>query len=254
MTPEGRASTDPGADWATSHGVPSQGMPKQGGNPETPGPLLASGLSADIYAVSEQQVLRRYRSGQDASREVEIMRHVAAHGFPVPQVEHLGGPDLLMTRLHGPTMLQALAAGEIGLADGAHILADMHEMLHEIPAPAGDGVVVHLDLHPGNVVLEGTGPVLIDWANARGGPGGLDEAMTALIIAEVAVDAGGDYSEAARSMLASFLSVVHENPVPHLDAAAEIRAADPALVAGERDLIPPARDLVRRFVEVAWIG
>jgi aminoglycoside phosphotransferase (APT) family kinase protein len=245
MTPDGLASADPHARPGISGDVPGQAG---GAEPAEPGPLLAAGLAADIYAVSEQQVLRRYRSGQDASPEVDVMRHVAAHGFPVPEVEHLGGPDLLMERLHGPTLLQAIVAGVVTMSSGARTLADLHRQLHAIPAPGG-GVVLHLDLHPANVVLtEARGPVLIDWANARGGEPALDVAMTTLIIAEVAVDAGGDYSHGARALLAAFLAVAGEDPLSALDEAVEIRRHDPALVNGECDLVEPAAALVRTFV------
>ena len=77
-----------------------------------------------------------------------------------------------MERLHGPTLLQALAAGEITLVDGGHLLAELHARLHAVPPPPGhDDVVVHLALHPANVILsERHGPALVDWANARTGP------------------------------------------------------------------------------------
>jgi tRNA A-37 threonylcarbamoyl transferase component Bud32 len=247
VSTNGLASTDPDVPRATHAGVPSQGTPDAA---EAPGPLLAAGLAADIYALSEQQVLRRYREGQDASPEVALMRHVASYGFPVPAVEHRGGPDLLMERVHGPTLLQALAAGEVSLRDGGRILADLHGRLHAIPAPTG-GVVVHLDLHPGNVIMSDTrGPVLVDWARARGGAAALDVAVTTLVLAEVAVDAGGDYSRAARTLLAAFVGVAGEDPVRVLDEAIEVRRGDPALVAGEGDLVVPAAELVRRFVSL----
>ena len=246
MSPNGLAPADPGASHATHAWVPSQGAQDL---PEPPGPLLAAGLAADVYAVSDEQVLRRYREGRDASAEVALLRHVAAHGFPAPAAEHLGGPDLLMERVHGPTLLQALAAGEVDLRGGAQILVDLHDKLHRIAAPGGDGVVVHLDLHPGNVILtERRGPVLVDWALARAGTASLDVAVTALVLAEVAVDAGGDYSQAARALLAAFVGIAGEDPVPALDEAIAVRCADPALVAGECDLVEPAADLVRRFV------
>lgn len=229
-------------------------MTPNGLAPVEPGPLLAEGLNADVYAVSEDQVLRRYRAGQDASREVAIMRHVVAHGFPAPVVERADGPDLLMERLHGPTLLQALAAGIVSMREGAETLADLHDRLHAIEAPGG-GSVLHLDLHPANVVLTETrGPVLIDWANARGGDPAVDVALTALILAEVAVDAGGDYSRGARVLLTDFLAVADwhagaDEPMAGLSAAAELRRDDPTLVAGERDLVEPAAALVRSLTE-----
>jgi aminoglycoside phosphotransferase (APT) family kinase protein len=246
MTPSSLAPADPGVPHAADPDVPPQGH-----GSEPPGPLLAAGRAADVYALSEQQVLRRYRGGADASHEVALMRHVAAHGFPVPAVRHLGGPDLLMERLHGPTLLQALAAGEVSLHEGAGVLADLHRRLHAIPAPTG-GVVIHLDLHPGNIVLsESRGPVLIDWANARGGDAPLDAAVTALILAEVAVDAGGDYSQAARALLAAFVGATDEPLLRALGEAMDIRRHDPALIAGEDELVEPAAALVRRFVRLA---
>ena len=247
VTPYGLAPTDPDVPHATHPLLPPQGH----AGPDAPGPLLTAGEAADVYALSEHHVLRRYRRGEDASREFALMRHVAAHGFPVPAVQHLGGPDLLMERLHGPTLLQALAAGELSLHQGAAVLADLHRRLHAIPAPTG-GVVIHLDLHPGNVILsESRGPVLIDWANARGGAAPLDAAVTALILAEVAVDAGGDYSQAARALLAAFVGAVDEPLLPSLDEAMDMRCHDPALIAGECDLVAPAGALVRTFAELA---
>ena len=133
---------------------------------DVPGHLLTSGTWADVYALDEERVLRRYREGRDATPEVDLLRHVRAHGFPAPDVLDAHGTDIVMTRLHGPTLLQALGAGEISLADAAHVLADLHHMLHAVPAPEGWGspgagdwpalaggpVVVHLDLHPKGVV------------------------------------------------------------------------------------------------------
>ncbi|GEK20500.1 phosphotransferase [Cellulomonas xylanilytica] len=231
-----------------------------------PGPVLASGATADVFALDDAHVLRRYRSGADASSEVHLLRHVVAHGFPAPAVLEASGPDLVMERMHGPTLLQALAAGEVSLPDAAGILQDLHTRLHAIPAPEGWGpdqpeswplvtggpTVVHLDLHPGNVILtESHGPALVDWANARTGTAELDVSLTALIIAEVAVDAGGVYSQAARALLAAFLAATDVDPLTELDAAASLRAQDPSLVPGERELVPAAAVLVRDLVQVA---
>ncbi|GCE78263.1 phosphotransferase [Cellulomonas biazotea] len=232
---------------------------------DPPGPLLASGTAADVYAIDDHRVLRRDRAGRDAESEAQILRHVVAHGFPAPAVHFVQGPDLVAERLHGPTLLQALTAGEVSLHDGAQILADLHRRLHEIPAPegwndppsqwphvTGGPTVVHLDLHPANVILsEARGPALIDWSNARTGTAELDVALTALIIGEVVVDAGGEYSSAARALLAAFLASTGTDLLAGLDDAAAVRAQDPSLVAGERELVPAAAALVRELVAVA---
>jgi tRNA A-37 threonylcarbamoyl transferase component Bud32 len=233
---------------------------------DQPGPLLAAGTAVDVFAVDDATVLRRYRSGRDAAPEAEILRHVVAHGFPAPAVLGGDGADLLLERLHGPTLLQALAAEEVSLSDGAAILADLHARLHAVPAPDGWGdgaeipwprvhggpTVVHLDLHPGNVILSDTrGPTVVDWSNARTGTAELDVALTALILAEVVVDAGGIYSQAARVLLAAFLGATDVDPTSAVAQAAGLRSLDPSLVPGERDLVPAAAVLVGQLIEIA---
>ena len=224
---------------------------------DAPGPILASGRDADVFALDEDRVLRRNRSGLNTDREALIVQHVTAYGFPAPLVYRAEGADLEMERLHGPTLLQALAARQVSVREGARILADLHQRLHVIPAPDLSGlhaqlgdVVVHLDLHPANVVLtEAHGPAVVDWVNARAGTAALDVAITALILAEVAADAGGEYSEAARALLVTFLAESGVDPRPALDDASQFRASDPALVSGERQLVPVAAELVLRFMD-----
>lgn len=278
MTPAGIAPHDP-APPLPEHQGPSAAEPAAGRTPQQPshdplvptqsgehdlslistepGQLLASGALADVWSLDEERVLRRYREGRDASREAHLLRHVVSHGFPAPRVLQAAGPDMLMERLHGPTLLQALTADEVTIPDAAHTMADLHTRLHAIPAPgaAASGstdVVVHLDLHPANVILtEAHGPMVVGWGNVRAGSAALDIAVTALILAEVAVDAGGLYSRAARAVLASFLAAAGTDPREALDEAASFRAADPTLVPGERELVPAAAELVRHYAELA---
>jgi tRNA A-37 threonylcarbamoyl transferase component Bud32 len=214
-----------------------------------PGPLLTVGTTADIYLLDDDRVLLRYREHPDLSREVAIMRHLVAHGFPVPEVHSAEGLDLVIQRVHGPTLLQALVAEEISIPDGAQLLADLHRRLHAVPPPAGgDDVVLHLELHPGNVVLRETqGPVVLDWAHARTGPADLDVAVAGVILAEVAVDEDTEYTRGARAFLAAFLAAAGGDPASQLDAAVSIRNQDESLVPGERALLTPAAELVRHF-------
>lgn len=234
--------------------------------PEVPGRLLVSGSSADVYALDDDRVLRRYRDGRDVAPERALLDHLAAHGFPAPRVHDDAGPGLVMEWLHGPTMLQALGAGEMSLHDAGALLADLHRRLHSIPAPLGwhpaglprgaptGPVVVHLDLHPGTVVLSEGGPHVVDWSHARPGTPELDVAVTSLVVAEVVVDAGGDYSQAARALLAAFLHASDTSPLGALDEAAALRADDPQLVPGERELVQDAAALVRTLVELTAHG
>lgn len=164
-----------------------------------PGPLLASGRDADVFDVGGGRVLRRYRRPGHTEMEAAVMRHVRAHGYPVPEVFDAGGTDLVMERVAGPTMLDDLGAHPNRLFAHARALGGLHEQLHAIPAPGdlrpsrfGDGpAVLHLDLHPANVMLTATGPVVIDWSNASRGEAGYDVAHTWLLLRTGEVDAGG---------------------------------------------------------------
>jgi aminoglycoside phosphotransferase (APT) family kinase protein len=182
-------------------------------------------------------VLRRYRSGKDVAREATAMAHVVAHGFPAPTVFTAAGTDLVLERLHGPVLLDAVAAGDHGARAAGRVLADLHTRLHALPSRSGapDDRVLHLDLHPANVILTARGPVLIDWTNATDGPPDLDVALTAVILAQAAVERGHEYTEVAAGMLAAF---------PMLDRAVARRAADPSLAAAEVALLDTAAALI----------
>jgi aminoglycoside phosphotransferase (APT) family kinase protein len=98
------------------------------------------------------------------------MAHARSCGFPVPQVYERTETDLVMDYLDGPTMLADLTRRPWRLLRHAKTLAQLHRQLHAIPAPAdlpgplGEGTsLVHLDLHPGNVLLTASGPMVIDW-------------------------------------------------------------------------------------------
>jgi aminoglycoside phosphotransferase (APT) family kinase protein len=117
------------------------------------------------------------------------MAHVGERGYPVPGVEVLSETEMVLERIDGPTMLDDLARRPWRVLAHARVLAALHQRLHRIAAPewlgaAGEGsAVLHLDLHPANVMLAGRGPVVIDWANARRGAGALDVALAWVVIA-----------------------------------------------------------------------
>ncbi len=150
--------------------------------------LIASGRDCDVYALGPDRVLRRSRHGRDAAPEAELMTHLGAAGYPVPLVHDAHGPDLVMERLAGPTLLTAWVAGITDQDTVAATIADLHRRLHALPARTaahpGDRIL-HLDLHPDNVMLSDRGPVVIDWANAAEGPPDRDVAITLLILAQV---------------------------------------------------------------------
>lgn len=86
-----------------------------------------------------------------------------------PAVYSAAGTDMVMERLDGPTMTQAMLAGSVSIAEGAEILAGLLRRLHAVPARGGLGSIVHLDLHPENVLMTRRGPVVIDWPGAHAG-------------------------------------------------------------------------------------
>ncbi|MBX7266987.1 phosphotransferase [Micromonospora sp. Llam7] len=112
---------------------------------------FAAGRDADVYGLGADRVLRRYRDGTDVTVEAGFMTHLHAAGFPVPQVHHAAGADLVMRRVPGPTMLQALVARTIEIGPAARILAGLHRRLHAVaplPGAVGGERILHLDRWP----------------------------------------------------------------------------------------------------------
>lgn len=214
--------------------------------PSTP---FASGRDADVYALDDRRVLRRYRTGGEVGDEAAMMAHVRAAGFPVPGVYRARGADLVMERLYGPTMAEALVTAEIRIPAAAELLARLHTRLHVIPprrSVAAEDRVIHLDLHPENIILSQRGPVVIDWRNATDGPPDLDVALTALILAEVSIGLHvPDAAPLAGDLLRRFLARTAGDPLAQLAAAAAYRAADPTLTPAELSRVPEAAEAVR---------
>ncbi|WP_137988975.1 phosphotransferase [Streptomyces vilmorinianum] len=203
------------------------------------GVLIGTGRTADVFALDDEWVLRRYRDGGDVAREAATMTHLASHGYPVPRVRSASGPDLVMRRLAGPSLLDALLAGTVTPETAAALLADLLHRLHTLP-PAPP--LLHLDLHPGNVMLTPEGPVVIDWRTSERGDPALDWAMSSLILAEVAVSPA-PYAEGARAGLTALLSHASPGPLP-LPEAHRRRSADPHLDATELARLDAAVALV----------
>jgi aminoglycoside phosphotransferase (APT) family kinase protein len=163
---------------------------------ELPGALVGAGRNADVYDIGAGRVLRRYRDGRDAAevdREAQVMMHARAHGVPVPEVFEVSGPDIVMERVAGPTMLDVLGRRPWTVRSQARLLARLHGLVHQAPALPGlraplcdedldHQVLLHRDLHPMNVILTSAGPVIIDWEGAARGPAIFDVAMTWVIV------------------------------------------------------------------------
>lgn len=206
---------------------------------DMPGPLIGSGRSADIYALGKDRVLRRFRSGYGVGPEADLMIYLDHAGYPVPKVYDVDGPDLVMERLDGPDMLAELGRKPWLIRQHGRLLADLHNRLHQIQAPQtlraafepGDKVL-HMDLHPANVMLTRRGPVVIDWTNAQAGAAGADVAMAYLIMASSDVDlipmpVRLIVGTLRASLFRQFLRHVRDDPGPHMGNAARERMKDP---------------------------
>jgi aminoglycoside phosphotransferase (APT) family kinase protein len=210
-----------------------------------PGPLIAEGRDSRIFDAGPGLVLRRARSGRSLEAEARVMGFAYDAGLPVPRVVESAGADIVMERLAGPTMLDAVAARPWTLFGQARALADLHAAVHGVAAPAwlapaktghGDRLV-HLDLHPLNVIVTARGPVLIDWSNAGAGNATDDVAVTWLLLAAGRV--GGSRVDRALArvgrglLVRRFLAAAGRPGAASLAAALAWKAADPNMSAAE---------------------
>lgn len=188
--------------------------------------VIAAGRASEIVDLGSGRVLRRFKGGGRPAREAEIMEHARAYGFPVPQVLEVLEDALVLEGIDGPTMLADLRRRPWRAARAASTLAQLHARLHRIPFE--DERLLHLDLHPDNVLLSHRGPVVIDWTNARAGDPALDVALTWVIGAT----SGG---LAGRAFTQLFLRHVDRQEARQaLPDAVAFRLADPSVTDAER--------------------
>ena len=168
-----------------------------------------------------------------------------AHGYPVPEVIDVRGTDMVMERVDGPTMQTQLRSPWRLLAN-EHLLAELHAALHRFTAPDGVRVVgpgdtlVHLDLHPANVILSPRGPVVIDWANATSGHWADDVAD--LVVVGRSATMPRRERVVADLFLRVFLARFDRTQVrEHLPLAIERRTRDPNMTSAERERMARVR-------------
>jgi aminoglycoside phosphotransferase (APT) family kinase protein len=218
-----------------------------------PGRLLGRGRDTDVYDLGDGRVLRRYRTDYDHTDEIAAMAHLHAHGYPVPRLYSADGRDMVLERVDGPTMLQSLIRKPWRAGRYARLLADLHRRLHTIAPPPGlceasaygpPETVLHMDLHPDNVLLSPAGPYVIDWSNATAGPAGADLAQTCVIMAVAQADvpllARPALALIRRGFLRAFRRAAHTDPGPYVAAACRDRLDNPNVTPVE----------VRRLVEM----
>jgi aminoglycoside phosphotransferase (APT) family kinase protein len=223
------------------------------------GPLLASGRDGDIFDFGPGLVLRRTRDGRSLEHEARIMCFAAEHGYPVPFVEEVrsDGTEIVMERIDGPMMMDVMLKQPWTMARYASTLADLHDHLHDIPAPDwlsqvddGGDRLVHLDLHPMTVMLSARGPIVIDWTGASRGQPLTDVALSYVLLTCPQMPAPRIVqvlAKPARTFLAKSFARRYRGTDfdVHLAIAAEMKALDrnmsPTEVAACRRLAARAR-------------
>ncbi len=134
------------------------------------------------------------------TQEARVMEYVRSQGFPVPAVREVSGDglDMVLERIEGGDMVAVLGKRPWEIRRQGRVLADLHRRLHGLTvpdwlpdAPVGRGDrLLHLDLHPLNVMMSPTGPVVIDWANACRGDPNVDVAIAWVLMATGEVATG----------------------------------------------------------------
>jgi aminoglycoside phosphotransferase (APT) family kinase protein len=188
--------------------------------------VIAAGRASEIVDLGDGRVLRSFKGHGEPAREAAVMEHARAYGFPVPEVLEVRDDALVLELVDGPTMAADLRRRPWRLARHARTLAALHDRLHEIPYEGER--LLHLDLHPENVLLSSRGPVVIDWTNAEAGEPGLDVALTWVIGASVP-------KVGARAFTRLFLRHVDRGAARRaLPEAVAYRLADPNVSEAER--------------------
>ncbi len=183
------------------------------------------------------------------AQEARIMEYVRARGYPAPAVDEVSddGLRLVMQRIDGLNMVDTLVRRPWAVRHYGRLLADLHHSLHGLPTPEwlpasaiGEGDrIVHLDLHPLNVIMSPTGPVVIDWTNARRGDPATDLALTWILLEAGSVSTGrmvGAVLGRARRLLTdAFLSSVDVADVERsLRSVVMWKVHDPNMSADEQ--------------------
>jgi hypothetical protein len=180
--------------------------------------------------------------------EARTMSFMREQGYPVPAVEELSddGFDMVLERIEGVTMVAAIGKAPWTVRRQAARLADLHLRLHEIEAPEflptapfGTGTkVIHLDLHPLNVMIGPKGTFVIDWPNARRGDPDIDVGLAWVLMAAGQIPGGGPKARLmglGRSLLVNgFLSHFDRRAISRvLRQVVELKAADPHMSQAE---------------------
>lgn len=153
--------------------------------------ILGAGRHATVYETSDiHAVWRVYNDPhRDARIEADLLDHLYTSGYPCPRVLDVNRNAMLLQRVIGHSLAEEVTRTPTQLRAAMRELAALLADLHRIRPPSafdadrGGTAILHLDLHPHNVLLGPDGPVVIDWTSARRGEGAEDVAQTWLLLA-----------------------------------------------------------------------
>jgi hypothetical protein len=193
------------------------------------------------------------------ANEARTMAYARDHGYPVPAIEAISddGAELTMERLYGPSMVDLLGRRPWTVKKQGALLADLHRRLHDLRAPEWVGnapgvageQLVHLDLHPLNVMMTARGPIVIDWSAAARGDGNTDVALTWVLLSAGQIPGarikGAVLSRFRSLLIASFVGHFDRGEVTaHLRGVVDWKILDP-------HMSPREQQAMRRLVDRA---
>jgi aminoglycoside phosphotransferase (APT) family kinase protein len=154
-----------------------------------------------VFEYGDGTVIKLFRPDYDFALDMEVERTRAVHdaGIAAPAVMGVitvnGRRGIVMERLDGPTLLEDLVARRQHAKTTGALTAEVHVAIHrstanlprlasatDAPDPSHGDSLLHLDLHPGNVLATSSRLVVIDWVNAHLGPPGADVARSVMAI------------------------------------------------------------------------
>ncbi|WP_051197111.1 phosphotransferase [Jonesia quinghaiensis] len=228
--------------------------------------LLGETSLARSYAINDAYVAHELVLPADQYLGLGLLDHITEHGYTAPRLIEIVDNTLIMEHIHGPTLFQALVSGETSYADGAEIVDALHRALHDIPLPknadqfvgkehhhllrgtdherASNLAIIHLDLHPANIILAADGAYPINWECARIGPPDLDRASTALAIGVVASEVN-ELQQASREYLHQLHRLFGNGYLRYLDEANAHHKTHPDLTDEDRGHLDTAQLVVR---------
>ncbi|HYG70294.1 MAG TPA: aminoglycoside phosphotransferase family protein, partial [Anaeromyxobacteraceae bacterium] len=184
--------------------------------------LLSKGRHSELYALDPGRVVKLFRAGyapQAIETELQHARRAHELGVPTPRpegiIETQGRRGIVFERVEGPTVFDAIGAGETPPPRLAELFFGLQRAINALPGaglpdlkervalkvchanaaealkrealaelaslPPGESAC-HGDFHPANVIMAARGPMVVDWLDAGRGDAALDAARTLLLL------------------------------------------------------------------------